>query len=457
MSSIDRVRYYDGEFLRAFDFNDEQTYHMEMRRRLNRYLHLYGIVHGLNLQGTQDAGVTQVSFLPGMAIDALGREIYVFAPYTLGDNDITTNRITQAATYDVWLRYQKTPSTPPSSGYSNCNQANQYTRWVESFSVLLLQSPSTPFAHPGFASGDEDNPSEDQVGVLLGTVYIDPTSTSGTFSQPQFDWKRCRLLGVIAQRIHTPRGYDALNPPAYAESSPQFQPFSFLNSPSGNLNQPLSPPASLEIMPNIFADQNMIVGNDFPLTTPAGGPTVTINPGGTGDLGNVKISGDLYVQGNVYSLITSNTPAPSPATLPAPAGTNEWVAIGAYVKALLQSGMPAFVASQPQAVMVPSSAPSATSFSVSGPSAPSIIITTNLTSVTSVLAAYAAISGIQLNANVDLGAPVGVYITNVTGVPGPLANQCTINVSYTVTGNFKAGGQPSILSFYLTAMATCLP
>src|SRR5580693_1874356 len=122
MSLIDRVRYYDGEFLRAFDFADEQTYHLEMRRRLNRYLHLYGIVRGLDLSKSTDGGVTQITVTPGVAIDAFGREIYVFAGYTLGDADITANRLT-ATTYDVWLRYNKTPSTPPSAGYGVCNQA----------------------------------------------------------------------------------------------------------------------------------------------------------------------------------------------------------------------------------------------------------------------------------------------------------------------------------------------
>jgi hypothetical protein len=323
VSTIDRVRFYDGEFLRAFDFSDEQTYHMEMRRRLNRYLHLYGIVQGLNLVGSTNAGVTQVSIMPGLAIDAFGREIYVFASYTLGDSDITANRISRARTYDVWLRYRKTPNTPPSSGYSVCNQTNQYTRWVELFNVVLLPSPSSPFTTPLFSDDDTDNPSLDQVGVLLGTVYIDPTSPTGTFSNPLFDpnFNRCVLLGVIAQRIRTPPGYDAThaNPP-----------FSFLNqSPAGVPNTPLSPPASLEIEPNIFADQNLIVGPDFPLKS-AAGATTPISVNNTSPLatsGSVKIAGDLFVQGNIYSPTVS-------------AGTQQWNPIIAYVKQLVQQALP---------------------------------------------------------------------------------------------------------------------
>ena len=443
MSTIDRIRFYDGEFLRAFDFSDEQTYHMEMRRRLNRYLHLCGIVQGLTMVSPEASD--SVTILPGMAIDALGREIYVYTPYTLGDSDVTTNRITTPDTYDVWLRYQKSPGTPPSSGYGNCNQANQYTRWVESFSVTLLLTPSTPFTPPSFTDADSDDPSQDQVGVLLGTVYVDPTSTTATFSQPNFDSNpgRCEFLGVIAQSIQVPPSWDA------TQGSP---PFSFLNA-AGTANSPMTPPASLEIVPNIFADQNLIVGPDFVLTT-SPKTTVNIQPAPTNSDsagGNVKVAGDLFVQGNIYNLITSSTPSPSAPTLPPPPGTDLWVGISSYVGALVQQIMPDFVASQPVQITVPILAPSATSFSQT---APAIIIPSKLTAMSRVVAS-AAIGGIQLNANVSFSSPVGVYITSVSASPG--ISQCTVSVTYTVTGAFAATTQPSILSFTLTATAVCFP
>jgi hypothetical protein len=422
LSTIDRIRYYDGEFLRAFDFSDEQTYHMEMRRRLNRYLHLYGIVQGLNL--VSPSGSTDVSIMPGMAIDAFGREIYVFAPYTLGDSDITNSRVTSGGQYGVWLRYQKTPSTPPSSGYGICNQANQYTRWLESFSVSLQPSSWKPPALPEFATDDTDDPSQDQIGVLLGTVSID--LTTGMFSNPQLD-PQCKLLGMIVQRIQTP--YDA------TQATP---PFNFWNqNPAGIENTPLSPLASLEIEPNIFADQNLVVGQDFPLTsTPT--TTISITPNAVTSPGNVKIAGDLFVQGNIYS-----------PTVPSP-GTQQWNGIDTNVKQLLQSGMPDFVASQPVQVSVPNPAPSITSFTVT---APSITIPSKLSAMDHVVAS-AAISGIQLNAGVTFGASVGVFITTVSGSPG--IGQCTVSVTYTVTG-VPASHVTPILTFNVTATAVCFP
>ena len=92
---IDRVRYYDGEYLRAFDFADEQTYHMEMRRRLNMALHLWGIVEGLDITKDTEAGITQYAIEPGMAIDPYGREILVFAPYVLDETVLTANQETE--------------------------------------------------------------------------------------------------------------------------------------------------------------------------------------------------------------------------------------------------------------------------------------------------------------------------------------------------------------------------
>src|SRR5262249_31902856 len=135
-----------------------------------------------DIQGQGPNAVHSVSILPGMAIDAIGREIYVFAPYTFGNADIATNRISKITNYDVWLHYSKTPATPPSAGYAACNQPNEFTRWAESFSVTLLESPSTPVPDPGFTDDDTDNPAQDGIAVLLGTVFIDRTSPTMQFA-----------------------------------------------------------------------------------------------------------------------------------------------------------------------------------------------------------------------------------------------------------------------------------
>ena len=48
-TDIERLNYYEGEFLGAVDFEAEQEYHRDMRRRHNLGQHTWGIVAGLDL------------------------------------------------------------------------------------------------------------------------------------------------------------------------------------------------------------------------------------------------------------------------------------------------------------------------------------------------------------------------------------------------------------------------
>lgn len=73
MSEIKRVRYFNGEFLFAEDFNADHEYHRSMRYRHNKHFHTLGIVTGLVV--TYTAGETSVTITPGLAVDKDGREI----------------------------------------------------------------------------------------------------------------------------------------------------------------------------------------------------------------------------------------------------------------------------------------------------------------------------------------------------------------------------------------------
>jgi len=69
--AIQRLNYFNGQFLREKDFNDEQGYHLSMRRMHNKNAHTPGIVYGLEVV----AGTSPVIVKAGMAIDKDGREI----------------------------------------------------------------------------------------------------------------------------------------------------------------------------------------------------------------------------------------------------------------------------------------------------------------------------------------------------------------------------------------------
>jgi hypothetical protein len=72
-----RPRYFSGQLLTPQDFEAEQSYHLEARRRDTRRLHGWGVVSGLGATASSGGGVVVE---PGLAIDGLGRAIVVPEP-----------------------------------------------------------------------------------------------------------------------------------------------------------------------------------------------------------------------------------------------------------------------------------------------------------------------------------------------------------------------------------------
>jgi hypothetical protein len=310
---IERIRYYDGEYLRAFDFAAEQGYHVDMRRRLNMALHLHGIGEGLQLSSTKVAGISQVSISPGMAIDSYGREIFLLAPYAFNDEtDVLANRISSTGFYNVWIKYQRVADTPPSAGYAACNGTDQTTRWHETYKIVLLQTfdptntPTDAVAVPAVTDdiSEEDPDSDTSNGVFLGVVYVEPGSTTGVFSlkgtQPPLTY-----VGLRAQQIQPPNFPDTVSPAFDVKSS--------ANS--------LVPPIGVDIPANLFVDQNLIVGANFNLINLPSGYTPP-------PAGNVKVAGDLFVNtdllvnGDMY--LYAADPAPG-----------QWLGLADFIKGLM--------------------------------------------------------------------------------------------------------------------------
>ncbi|GKS69030.1 hypothetical protein W03_10340 [Nitrosomonas sp. PY1] len=82
-NDIKRLNYFTGQFLEAQDFQDEQKYHIEMRRRLNRLLYSPGAVE--NGFEVEKIGDKRIRINAGFAIDALGQELFLT---TLLEKDI---------------------------------------------------------------------------------------------------------------------------------------------------------------------------------------------------------------------------------------------------------------------------------------------------------------------------------------------------------------------------------
>jgi len=103
MADVKRTNYFDRQFLRARDVQDEQAYHLDQRRRHNRLLHTPGVAEGLVASGS--VGSTSVTVSAGVAVDAGGREIVLSAPDTL-------TMPTGQASVDIFISYGEEPSDP---------------------------------------------------------------------------------------------------------------------------------------------------------------------------------------------------------------------------------------------------------------------------------------------------------------------------------------------------------
>jgi hypothetical protein len=290
--SVQRVRYFDGEYLRSFDLQAEQEYHRAMRYRLSEMLHLTGIVSGLFLEEDQDSvvGCELFHITPGMAVDGNGKEIMLFQPLPLTSDLITKKKGLKSGPNNVWLIYGEQAITPPSIGYAACNQQNQNTRWQETYSIDFTPSiVGTVPTHPDGA-------------ILLGLAQIDSGATGLKISSVKNLGRT--YVGINAQRaIHPVFADPAIDPTALngTDAAVNVQrlalPGSVLPDIAGV--PPQAPDGWFDIQAGIFGRQdlyvtgNTVLGEDFDPGTNK--PTIS------GTRGNVKISGDLMLRGKLFS------------------------------------------------------------------------------------------------------------------------------------------------------------
>ena len=135
--TIERLRYYQHQYLGALDFADEQAYRRDMRRRHNLAHHTWGIVTGLELAAVakeDGAGAVNVYIMPGMAIDGFGREIIVLASAKLEPALLLGFA---ADTYKVWIAYCEEQTRRPAFGYEPCVTESQFGRLHETYRIVV--------------------------------------------------------------------------------------------------------------------------------------------------------------------------------------------------------------------------------------------------------------------------------------------------------------------------------
>lgn len=154
ITDIERLNYYEGEFLGAVDFQAEQEYHRDMRRRHNLGQHTWGIVSGLDLvqipnntNAPDGKPAVDIYVQPGMAVDAFGREILalaktqltpdLFAPY------VDMNNPASQPMY-IWISYAQLMLQPPTDPCTNANQPNAFGRVQEAFALTVTKDSTGP-------------------------------------------------------------------------------------------------------------------------------------------------------------------------------------------------------------------------------------------------------------------------------------------------------------------------
>lgn len=183
LTDIERLNYYEGEFLGAVDFQAEQEYHRDMRRRHNLGQHTWGIVTGLELaqppNGNMDGAYTEVDVYlqPGMAVDGFGREIVVLNQSQLTPSMFAAFAASSPSTpvlMYVWICYQQALLEPPADACTSMNVSDAYARVQETYTLTVTATNSAP---PNAAIVVDGNPTTPPVEPSSPAPSPSPTLT----------------------------------------------------------------------------------------------------------------------------------------------------------------------------------------------------------------------------------------------------------------------------------------
>ncbi len=175
-NNFKRARYFHGMLMTERDFTEEQKYHNEKRKMLNRMLHGWGVVCGLEIKPTKPASST-IIIRPGLVLDCNGNEICVTEEYPLKIDKIIKSDPSpkvQAAEcaepengeeeqkWYITIRYEEKTSDPvavyaPAGGCEE--KACEYSRTREGYCFELRKEINPKCCPaPRRKPEDEDNP-----------------------------------------------------------------------------------------------------------------------------------------------------------------------------------------------------------------------------------------------------------------------------------------------------------
>lgn len=128
--TFERNNYYFGKLMRAQDFQTEQSYFNEKRWLINRMVHGWGVVCGLDVEIVSGNGneKDKIKIEPGLAIDCFGREILVcepqFIPIIPEASECDNNQTQQSEEkkYAVCLKFKECKTDSFTVSYGACDQ-----------------------------------------------------------------------------------------------------------------------------------------------------------------------------------------------------------------------------------------------------------------------------------------------------------------------------------------------
>lgn len=181
-NNFKKARYFHGMLLTDRDFREEQLYHNEKRRLINRMLHGWGVVCGLGIKST-DPESSKVIITRGMALDCCGNEIVVcedfeidlkkeaeLCPGIAKKDPCAEEEKEGECKYYVAIKYIEAPTDPvpvytPSGG---CEEKTcDYSRTREGFCIKLFKTPPCHTVLP------EDGLVKDVTECLKGNKKLD--------------------------------------------------------------------------------------------------------------------------------------------------------------------------------------------------------------------------------------------------------------------------------------------
>jgi hypothetical protein len=204
--SIERVNYFDRQYLRLEDFTDEQGYQIAMRRRHNISHHTWGIVEGL--EPTIVDGSPYVS--PGLAIDGFGRELILKMLQPLPPQAFVNFNTDEL---QVWMDYATTLTSAPLKGYADCgaNGTRQYYRVSEKPVVRFAKpdvnstprKPSSVLLTDSSFDATQTSPEDRNWPIFLGTVKYNAANTQQPYS---IDLSKRPYAGLVGESVIDPAG-----------------------------------------------------------------------------------------------------------------------------------------------------------------------------------------------------------------------------------------------------------